>query len=550
MAQTNNNKCLIFSRVSTADQEVTGYSLPAQTKFLKFYAENSKLKIIKVYKISESGGQKYNRRIFKEMIDYAKKNNINNIIVEKVDRITRNMRDAVLLDDWMSKDENRRIHSVKDSLVLHKNARSQEKLNWNIKVVIAQNYIDNLSEEVKKGQMEKITQGWLPTKPPIGYKTVGEKGHKTHVIDDDKAPLVKKMFKMYASGNISLTRLTEKMYRLGLRTRGGNKIGVSRIHEIIQDPFYFGKIRWNRQIYQGKQEPLITEELFEQVQKVRMRKDVPKYSKHQYLFRKFFKCAGCGKTITWEKQKKQIYGHCNYASGCKQRTFVRETEVNKQVKQLFKNLEVKNKRLAEWIKKSLKESHLEEIEYRTNAKKELENRLQSVEQRLEKLYDDKLDEKITVDFYDKKFAAYSAEQKEIASSLKKLSNENLRYYEVGINIYELSQRAEELYNQAEPERKKRLLSLVFDELILDKEKVVHKYSKPFEILSEAVKATNSLKTNRSKIEKIKESGIKILEPCVLRLDKRKTEDFASVHLGWLRTLNEIRTFFKENPEQE
>ena len=42
-----------------------------------------------------------------------------------------------------------------------------------------------------KGQKEKISQGWLPTRPPVGYKTVGETGHKTHIIDEQKAPLVK-----------------------------------------------------------------------------------------------------------------------------------------------------------------------------------------------------------------------------------------------------------------------------------------------------------------------------------------------------------------------
>jgi len=67
---------------------------------------------------------------------------------------------------------------------------AQEKLNWGIRIILAKNYIENLSEEIKKGQMEKIVQGWLPGTPPRGYKLVGQEKHKIAVIDDKKAPLV------------------------------------------------------------------------------------------------------------------------------------------------------------------------------------------------------------------------------------------------------------------------------------------------------------------------------------------------------------------------
>ena len=67
-----------------------------------------------------------------------------------------------------------------------------------IEIVLAKKFIANLSEEVKKGQKEKLAQGWLPTKPPIGYKTTGDKGHKIHVIDNEKAPFMKDMFELYS----------------------------------------------------------------------------------------------------------------------------------------------------------------------------------------------------------------------------------------------------------------------------------------------------------------------------------------------------------------
>ena len=155
---SSNQKCVIFARVSSREQEETGYSLPAQEKLLKQYTERKGFKIDKIFSISESASGKRQREIFNEMLDYAKRNRLKIIVCEKVDRLTRNFKDAVMIDEWLEKDDERQVHLVKDTLVLHRNSRSQEKLNWGIRILFAKNYIDNLSEEVKKGQKEKIAQ--------------------------------------------------------------------------------------------------------------------------------------------------------------------------------------------------------------------------------------------------------------------------------------------------------------------------------------------------------------------------------------------------------
>jgi DNA invertase Pin-like site-specific DNA recombinase len=186
-------ECIILCRVSSREQEIDGYSLPAQEKFLKEYTEREGLSVKKVFSISESASGKKQRQLFNEMIAYVKKNSIKIIVCEKVDRFTRNFKDMVAIDAWLEEDAERQIRFVKNSLILHKNSRSQEKLNWGMQVLISKNYIDNLSEEVKKGQKEKIEQGWLSSRPPVGYVTTGEKGHKTHIIDPKKAPLVKEI---------------------------------------------------------------------------------------------------------------------------------------------------------------------------------------------------------------------------------------------------------------------------------------------------------------------------------------------------------------------
>lgn len=485
-------KSVLFARVSSREQEETGYSLPSQEKLLKEYAERKDFRIAKKFSISESASGKIQRDIFKEMMEYLKKNNVKIIICEKTDRITRNLKDAVLINDWLNEDEERQVHLVKDNLILHKNSRSQEKLNWNIRIIFAQNYIDNLSEEVKKGQMEKIRQGWLPTKPPLGYQTTGEKGHKIHIIDEEVAPLVKKMFELYASGNYSLKKLVEVMYEEGLRTKGGYKLVKSRLAKLLSDPFYCGAIRWNNEIYLGKQEALISKELLENVQNKLKRKTAPKYRKHFPLFKGLIKCGECHGLSAWEIQKSHWYGHCNHYRDCSQKTWVRQEKVEEQLLPYFDQIVIKNKKFAGWIEKALRESHQDEIEYHNKSREELNHRYEQIQRRLNILYDDKLDGKITPEFYEQKFKQYTKEKEELVSAIEKHSNAQTKYFELGVNILELSQKAKEIYQKAKIEQKRTLLSLIFSNLSLNEGKLKVSFTKPFEILVNSVKATNEI----------------------------------------------------------
>src|SRR3989344_6728928 len=182
-------KTIIYCRVSSKEQADEGYSLDAQEKLLREYAEKHDLEVVKAYRISESASGKQVRKSFLEMLLYATKHKVSVILCEKIDRLTRNLKDAATVDDWVREDAKREIHFVKESFVLNGNTRAHENLVWDMKVAIARFYTNNLSEEVRKGQKEKLAQGWIPMRAKIGYKTIGEKGHKIHVIDEEKAPL-------------------------------------------------------------------------------------------------------------------------------------------------------------------------------------------------------------------------------------------------------------------------------------------------------------------------------------------------------------------------
>ena len=487
------NKAVIYCRVSSREQEETGYSLPAQEKLLKEYAERKGFEIIKVFSVAESASGSKQRKVFSEMVDFINKNKIPNLLCEKVDRLTRNLKEAVVANDWVEENTDRQIHFVKQNLVVHKNAKSDEKFRWDIEIVLAKKYIANLSEEVKKGQKEKLAQGWLPTKPPIGYLTVGEKGHKTHIVDFDKAPFIRKMFELYSTGNCSTPALVKIMYKEGLRGRTNKEIGKSRVYDMLSDPFYYGAMKWNEEVFSAKHEPLITKELFDLVQEKLNRKfKVPQYQKHLPVFKAKIDCIECGGTITWETQKGNWYGHCNHYKSCSQKKWYRQEAVEELLFPHFDGVAPRTPKVLKILEKALKESHASEIEYHTSSVNEINKTLETAQRRLEAIYEDKIDKKITPEFYNRKFLEYTKDKEEALEALKKVNDGNTKYYQAGFAIHELALKASKIYNskKATTEDKRLLLSKVFSNLHLNSSDIKPDFTLAFEFLREWIPVLN------------------------------------------------------------
>jgi site-specific DNA recombinase len=486
-------KCILFCRVSSKEQEETGYSLDAQEKLLKEYSDKKGFETEKIFKVSESASGKMVRKLFMEMFTYADKHNIPVICCEKIDRLTRNLKDASLVQDWIEQDKNREVHFLKESFILNGNTRAHENLVWDMKVAIARFYTNNLSEEVRKGQKEKLAQGWLPTKPPLGYKTIGEKGHKTHT-PDERAPFIRKMFELYSTGNYSTPALVEVMYKEGLRNRENKKVGKSRLYDLLADPFYCGKMKWNGQVLPAKHQSIITKDLFEAVQEKLNRKfKVPRYQKHNPVFKAKMECSECGGTVTWEIQKGHWYGHCNHYRKCTQNTWWKQEKAEELLFPMFDKVAPKSQKVLDILQKALKENHSDEIEYNTATLNELKRRLDTAQRRLEAIYEDKIDLKITPEFYNRKFQEYTQEKDGVVELLKKFNEGNTKYYEAGFAIHELAFKASEIYKspKASIEDKRLLLSKIFSNLSLEADNIRPNYTLAFEFLTKWIPRLNS-----------------------------------------------------------
>ena len=165
---TTNNKSVLYARVSSDRQEKEGFSIPAQIKLLREYAQKNNLKIVGEF-IEAETAKKAGRTQFNNMITYLKKHkDVKSILVEKTDRLYRNLKDYVIIDEL----ENIAIHFVKEGNILSESSKSQDKFMHGIRVLMAKNYIDNLSEEIKKGLHEKAEQDFTRIKHLWDIKTL------------------------------------------------------------------------------------------------------------------------------------------------------------------------------------------------------------------------------------------------------------------------------------------------------------------------------------------------------------------------------------------
>ena len=169
-------------RVSSKEQEREGFSIPAQQKVCREYARTKALDIVAEFTDIETA-KRSGRTKFNELIAFLRKTTPRPaVLVEKTDRLYRNLKDYALLDELGVE-----IHLVKEGTVISEECRSAEKFVHGIKVLVAKQYVDNLGEEASKGLREKAEQGHWPSVAPIGYQN--NRDTKRIEIDPQRGPL-------------------------------------------------------------------------------------------------------------------------------------------------------------------------------------------------------------------------------------------------------------------------------------------------------------------------------------------------------------------------
>ncbi len=345
-------KAVILARVSTKEQELGGFSLTHQLETLTNYAERKDFEVAKIFKFSETASQSI-RRKFEEVLNFLDENKEKEIhlLCYNVSRLTRNWRDAVDIDKRIV-ENNLVLHFVKDDLILNKDSSGAKISIWENSVHEAKQQINKLKDYGIETKEYKIRKGELPGKAPIGYKNIkvpikggGKRGDV--VVDETRAPFIRKYFEEYTKQIYSIKDLTEKAYEWGLRNSNDNKVSVSKMHSVLHDKFYCGIMTIKGKEYPHVHERIIPIDLFNKCQDILNSKEKKhiKYSKKPFIFRGLIRCAHCNSTITTEEKVKKSgksyrYLFCSKHEGECKKWRVNENEILDQIESVFNNIKI------------------------------------------------------------------------------------------------------------------------------------------------------------------------------------------------------------------
>ena len=469
---------VIYVRVSSKEQQQEGFSIPAQRKLLEAYAKDQDFSVLETYEDVETA-KRAGRRSFGKMVEFLRKHtSCKAVLVEKTDRLYRNFEDAVTMGG-LDVD----LHFVKEGTIYNRETKSSEKLQHDLKLVIAKNYIDNLAEETSKGLLEKARQGLYPSMAPLGY--LNDRNTRTIVLDPERAPMVRRLFEEYASSTrVTLKDLVKLADNMGLRSRKGNKIGKAAIAHLLHNPILIGDYVWKGVYYHGKHEPLVTRELFNRVQE---RFKAWSYSGVQHKnhpFRGLVRCGNCGCLVTPESHKgKFTYYHCTHARGnCKERS-LNEPDLAAALGEPLKRLRLDPERV-DWILKALQDADRENDQKRQEARQRLERDKRELERKLDVLYEDKLSGSIDEDFWKRKQQEYRTRLSWIEDNLQRGEQDSGERLANAERIIELSQKAYSLYLTQDMDEKRKLLDLLLLNSTMKDRKVESTLRHPFDIIAD------------------------------------------------------------------
>ncbi len=453
---------------------------------LRDYASTHGLEVVQEFQEAETA-KKAGRTQFNAMVRFLKKHRgVKTILVEKTDRLYRNFHDLVKVDELGVS-----VHLVKEGQVLDESTRSSDKLSHNIKVVLAKNYVDNLSEETVKGQVQKARSSIYPSYAPLGY--VNNRLDKTIEVDEERAPLIRRVFEHYAYEGGNLGTATKKAKEWGLIGRKGRPRNRGQIQSMLKSVFYLGDFIWKGEYYIGSHPPIVSRSLFNRVQELMHGRAKPRNRTHHFAFRGLLKCGACGCAITAERKKgKYTYYRCTYAKGkCGQKP-MREEGLALALGEPLRGLRMSDER-AEWLAAMLAQETEQERHALREDERRLTRKLDGLTHKLDQAYEDRLAGVIPEAFWTRKQSEFSTRQQQLEDELHRLQATDSKADSLSVErILELTQEAYSLYLTQDPDEQRKLLDILLSNSILDGDTVKPKFHEPFATIAFGVAEEEAL----------------------------------------------------------
>ncbi|MFA6430444.1 MAG: recombinase family protein [Candidatus Paceibacterota bacterium] len=327
----------LYARKSTESEERQVLSIDSQIKEMLQLAERENLEIVCMKRESHSAKETGQRPIFNEIVEEIKQGKFNGILTWAPDRISRNAGDLGKIVDLMDEGKLLEIRTFGQRFT---NSPSEKFL---LMILGSQAKLenDNRGVNVKRGLRTRAEMGLWAGPAPIGYLTQNLMDKKCQVIIDPlRAPTIKKIFEKVAYEKWSGRKIYNWLkFELNFYTRGNKTLALGSIYRLLDNQFYHGvfeRPKASGNWYQGKHEPIITKELFDQAQEQLKRDKIIRETK-EFAFTKLFTCGYCGSGISAEEKWKQlkagganryIYYSCSRAKdrNCKNQ-YIREEDL-------------------------------------------------------------------------------------------------------------------------------------------------------------------------------------------------------------------------------
>ena len=285
----------IYIRVSTEEQANEGYSISAQRERLKAFCVAQNWQEHKFYVDEGISGRNTNRPQLKKLMKDIEAGHINVLLVYRLDRLTRSVRDLHKILDELDK----RNCIFRSATEIYDTSTAMGRMFITIVAAIAEWESANLGERVVMGQIEKARQGEWAAQPPYGFYK--DEHHKLH-IHEEQIKAVKLMVQKVREG-LSFRQLAIYMNTTEHKPKRGYKWHIRTLLDLMHNPALYGAMYWKGEIYENTHEGIMTKDEFEQLQKIITSRQ--NYKKRNvtshFVYQMKIVCPDCGSRCTSER---------------------------------------------------------------------------------------------------------------------------------------------------------------------------------------------------------------------------------------------------------
>ncbi|MEK7573164.1 MAG: recombinase family protein [Patescibacteria group bacterium] len=397
-------KYIAYCRKSREEKDKQILSIEAQIAELKEFAKRENLEIVEF--VEEAKTAKVpGRENFDKVIKKIEKGEASGIIAWHPDRLARNSIDGgkiiYLLDT-------KKILDLKFPSFWFENT-PQGKFMLSIAFGQSKYYVDNLSENVKRGLRQKLRNGVWPSRAPYGY--INNAITRGIEVDDKKAKAIIKAYEIFSDGSKTFTDISTFLFKFDFQTKNGKPLNVNQVRQILSNKFYGGIMKYNGEFHEGKHKIFISKQLFQKVQAELAKRDKHYKKSNGFPFLGIFKCKECGVAITAEKHAKfykgtnrtatYFYYRCTKKLGACSQKAITAFEMENQIKEMLEKVSLPKLWVKNWLN-WLEKDELLEQDSQSKTIEKLQIELEAINKKQNFLLDSFLDQVIDNDTYKNK----------------------------------------------------------------------------------------------------------------------------------------------------